>query len=369
MDNFCYDKNGEINMTETFAISPLFNDINLDQTFISEINQWLSKEKIAAKLVSFPYVDHNDPLRTVLDYYQEPISNLQTEGYFGFTSQAQYGYADSKKTLFIDIGSILGEDVVPQLAKAPLMSSTHEIGRVLKKKVKPETKKIIFTNVSNIAPDLGLGFLEELGIEFFSQNGKKIKVSSGKIGQIYSFSYEKMAKKWLNYEYLILAGDDDKGPLIGEGSISYRNQQLTGASPEIVKLLDRETLKAVNTFEKILDKRIMYQPEASVGNGFAFGCLSFFRNVTVQNQVQAFVDWTDFGKDIEKSDYFIIPNYYLSFRQLISERNKKTFLLQEGESSVIYPNEVEIPIPKISDESITLLMRQIQSIIKIFYFR
>lgn len=356
-------------MSDIFAISPLFNDVDLDQAFISKMNQWLREEKIAAKLITFPYVDHNDPLRTVLDYYQEPISTLQTEGYFGFTSEAHYGYSDAKRTLFLDVGSILGEDIVPQLAKAPLMASTHEIGRVLKKKVRPETKKIIFTNISNISPDLGLGFLEELGIEFFGQNGKKIKITSGKIGQIYSFSYEKMPKKWLNYDYLILGGEDNAVPLVGDNSISYRNQKLTGASPEIVKLLDRETLKAVNTFEKILDKRIMYKPEASVGNGFAFGCLSFFRHVTVQNQVQAFIDWTDFGKDIEKSDYFIIPNYYLSFRELLSNQGKKAFVLQEGNEKIVYPNEVEIPVPKITGGNVDILMRQVQSILKIFYFR
>ncbi|MEG0254468.1 glycerate kinase [Vagococcus sp.] len=356
-------------MSEIVAISPLFNDIDLDQAFVKQVNHWLAKEKIEARVQSFPYVDHNDPLRTILSYYQEPINTLMTEGYFGFTSKAQYGYADSKEILFLDVGSILGDNVVPQIAKAPLMASTHEIGRVLKKKVKPETKKIIFTNVSNLAPDLGLGFLEELGIEFFNSTGKKIKISSGKIGQIYSFSYEKMAKKWLGYEYLILENDDKKIPLVGEGGISFTHQQLTGASPEIAKLLDRETLKAVNTFEKILGKRILYLEEASVGNGFAFGCLSFFRNVTVKNQVDAFIELTNFGKDIEKSDYFIIPSYYESFRGLLNKSKKKTFLLQHEEDKIVYDNEMEIPTHKIDADSFEFLLRQIQSVLKIFYFR
>ncbi|HCM90644.1 MULTISPECIES: glycerate kinase [Vagococcus] len=356
-------------MEDIFTISPLFNNFELDQLFINNINDWLLEEKINAKLRFFPYVDYNDPLQTALAYYKQPIKTVVTEGYFGFSSESRYGYADSNKILIIDVGSILGSKIVPQIAKAPLMASTHEIGRVLKKKVRPETKRIIFTNVTNIAPDLGLGFLEELGIEFYDKNNKKIKVSSGKIGQINSFSYEKIPNKWLGYEYLILNNHDDSTSLIGEKSISYENQELTGASPEIAKLLERETLKAVNTFEKILRKRIMYQPESSVGNGFAFGCLSFFRNVVVQDQLQAFIDLTNVGESIQKTDYFILPDYYFSFRELLSKQNKVSFILSSEGTKKDNDHEIEIPIVPICIENKEWLQRQIQFMIKMFYLK
>ncbi len=354
-------------MRDIFTISPLFNNIELDQLFINNINSWLSEEKINAEVRFFPYVDYNDPLQTALAYYQQPIKTILTEGYFGFSSESRYGYADSNKILIIDVGSILGNKIVPQIAKAPLMASTHEIGRVLKKKVRPETKRIIFTNVTNIAPDLGLGFLEELGIEFYDQKNKKIKISSGKIGQINSFSYEKISNKWLEYEYSILNNNDDVISLIGEKSISYENQDLTGASPEIARLLERETLKAVNTFEKILGKRIMYQPESSVGNGFAFGCLSFFRNVVVQDQLQAFIDLTNVGESIQKTDYFILPDYYFSFRELLSKQNKVSFILSSEGIKKDNHHEIEIPIVPICTENKEWLQRQIQFMIKMFY--
>ncbi|MGX7024770.1 glycerate kinase [Vagococcus hydrophili] len=354
-------------MVDIFTMSPLFNDIESDQSFIIDINKWLSKENIKAKLKLFPYVDYNEPLQTALEYYNQPIRNIVTEGYFGFSTESRYGYANSNEILILDVGSILGNNIVPQIAKAPLMSSTHEIGRVLKKKVKSETKKIIFVNITNMAPDLGFGFLEELGIEFFDRSNKKMKISSGKIGQINSFSYERLPRKWLNYEYFILNNVDGFIPLTGDNSISYKNQILTGASPEIAKLLDRETLKVVNTFEKILDKRIMYQPEASVGNGFAFGCLSFFRNVVVQDQFQAFLDLTDFGEDIQQSDYFILPDYHLSFRSLLEKQNKVSFILSNEAMNLSRKNEIEVPTMEICIENKKWLQRQIQTMIKVFY--
>lgn len=358
-------------MSDVFAISPLFDNLDLDKELVTHINSWLDKEKIKATLESFPYVDHHDPLKTILYFYQQPMNYFNSENYFGFPYEARYGYAENKTLLFLDVGSILGMNVVPQLAKAPLMFSSHEIGLVLKRIVRPETKKIIFMNVECIAPDLGLGMLEELGIKFYNQNNQKLTITAGKIGQIKSFSYENLNKKWLSYEYMVLESQGDQGKLLGEESISFTNRKLTGASPEIAKVLERETKQCANTFEKLLDKRIMYQPEASVGNGFTFGCLSFFRQVKVQNQVKAFVELTDLEQSLDKADYFLLPEDYLSFRELLNERGTKTLVIQENNDEEFsgYPNEAGVPFPKLSIEHMEQVMNHIKSTLKLLYFR
>lgn len=356
-------------MADIYGVAPIMEQAKDDDLLLSAINVELQKQDQASKAVLFPYVDHTDPLKMIMSFYQQPIKKIRGEGLYNFPIEARYGFTEDKQSLFLDVGSILGQQTVPPIARAPLMSSSKEVGRILKKVVAKETKTIVFLNVQSIAADLGLGMLQELGIQFFNQYGQPFDLTSGKLGQISSFSYEQIQQRWLDYEYLILESDRDMGQLLGGEGVAVRNQKQTGASPEIVKVLDREAAKVVELLEGLLAKPIQQLPEASVGNGFAFGCLQLLRKVQVQNQVTAFMELTDFEKTLEEVDYFVTPARYEAFRQLLQRREIATLVIKDQRELITSSNELAVTLPTLVTKNFPEIRRELETLFKILYFR
>ncbi|GAA2909639.1 glycerate kinase [Enterococcus pseudoavium] len=356
-------------MTEVFAIAPILDETKTDENIVKKFNEYLVEDESKAEARSFPFVDHKDPLKMILKYYQQPIKTLQEDGLFGFSIKPRYGYSKDKEILFLDIASLVGPTTVPTIAKSPLISSSNIIGTVLKKIVRSETQKIVFMNTYSIATDLGLGMFEELGMTFYNAQGRSFEISGGKIGQISSFSYEGLDKKWLNYEYLILSDKKELDLLVGEEGISYQNQALTGASDEIVKVLDRETEKCIQTVSRLLNKPDLLEPLASVGNGLSFACLAFTRHVKVMNQLKAFVELTDFEANLKQVDYFIIPEKYTTFRQMLTERKIPTMVIKTQSNTTVAENEVLLPYFSFTSEDMLEIFDYLKVIIRLLYFR
>lgn len=356
-------------MTEVYAIAPILDEIKTDENLVKKFNEYLMQENVSAEARLFSFVDHNDPLKMILNYNKQPIKFLLEDGLFGFSIKPKYGYTKDKKTVFLDIKSIIGPTTVPKIAKAPLISNSEIIGSVLKKIVRSETEKIVFMNVHSIATDLGLGMFEELGITFYDAQGYPFKISGGKIGQISSFSYEALDKKWLDYQYLILSDKKELDPLVGEQGISYQNQDLTGASNEIVKVLDRETEKCVQTISRLLNKPSLTEPIASVGNGLGFACLAFMRHVEIIDQLDAFVKLTDFEERLQQADYFIIPEKYTTFRQILAEHSVPTMVIKTQSVSSISDNEILLPYFDFTPENMIGIFDYLKIVVRLLYFR
>lgn len=355
-------------MTDVFAVAPILDETKTDQNIVKKINEFLLQDESPAKARFFPFVDHNDPLKMILNYNQQPVKTLLEDGLFGFSIKARYGYTKDKKILFLDIASMVGSNTVPRIAKAPLISSSKIIGTVLKKIVRSETQKIVFMNVHSIATDLGLGLFEELGLIFYNAKGLPFTISGGKIGQISSFSYEGLDEKWLDYEYLILSDERELKPLVGERGISYQNQALTGASTEIVKVLDLETEKCVQTISRLLNKPSLLEPVTSVGNGLGFACLAFVRHVQVMDQVEAFIELTDLEASLQQVDYFIIPERYTAFRQMLTEHKIPAMVIKTQTNSMVAANEVLLPYFNFTSENMLEIFDYLKVVLQLLYF-
>ncbi|WP_368251262.1 glycerate kinase [Enterococcus sp. 2201sp1_2201st1_B8_2201SCRN_220225] len=356
-------------MTDVYAVAPLIDDLKIDQNIVKKINEYFMQEKVQAEAQLFSFVDYNDPLKVALNYYQQPMKFIEEEGLLGFSIRGRYGYTSDKKMLLVDVASILGPNTVSSIAKSPLISSSKPMGRVLKKIVKPETERIVFVNVQSIATDLGIGMFEELGMIFYSQKGHPFQISGGKIGQIASFSYEAFDKKWLDYEYLILSDKRDQAVLTGKKGISYQNQSLTGASPEIAKFLAGETEKAVHNIMNLLGKEKLAESDLSVGNGFSFACNLFLRKVKVFEQLSAIMELTDFEQRIKSADYFLIPEGYTTFRKVLSDRNIPALVIKEGLNTKVASRETMVSFPKLDKKNMDEIFEVLKSTIQVLYFR
>lgn len=356
-------------MAEIYAIGPLLADKQQNKLLLKQLNADLKVVAPKASAIDFPYVDHYHPLKMILGYHKEPIRKQLCAGPGKFQVEASYGYSSDRKTVYIDLGTILGPQTIPRLARTPLNTSSRGVGELLKKVVGAETEKVVFVNPENIATDLGMGMFSELGVTFFDQRGLPFEVSGGKLGQIASFSFEHFDRRWQKLQYWLLDNQTEKTTLTGEQSISQQHCELTGASPELVKFLEQETKKFTQQVDELLQKQLANQPQAALGNGFAFGCLAFFRQVIVKDQIAAFAEITDFETRLKQADYFVTLDRYGPFRELLAQHQLPTLVLQTTKDPPkSSPNELILPF-QLAETEFEQLEKGMQALVGLLYFR
>ncbi|WEG72522.1 glycerate kinase [Vagococcus intermedius] len=357
-------------MREVYSVSPLVEDQGDNNQLIEQMRLDLKAVSKDTEVLQLPEVDFERHLQVLMDYHNQSLRSTRVEGPLKFSVDALYGYDTDKKTVFIDVGSVLGAKTVPPLARAPLMSTSHGLGELLKKVVKNNTEHIVFLNVENIATDLGLGMLESLGVIFYADNGRQINITGGKIGQIASFSYEKLDSKWLQCDYEIWSDTKTFGPLFGEHGLAIRNQELTGASFAIAKLLDKQTASCVNEIDKLL-KKVSPEPEhLSAGNGLAFACFNFFKQVRVEDELEALIDYLDISEHLGAINYFIILDRNTHLRQLLATYELPVIVISRISSLADrLPNEVHLLLADLLEEDPQLFSQQLAENLRLLYFR
>ena len=359
-------------MNEVFAVTPFTMNIPKSDGVFNSISTAIRQVNGQGKVFATPYVDHRDPLGVLLHYQHQSIQTMKVSGPLHSSTVGRYGYVDDGHTLVIDVGSILGNTSVPHITKSPLMASSRGVAELMKKAVTPRIKNIYFVNLENIASDLGLGMLQELGVTFFDKKNQELDISGGKLSSIRQMSMDRLDRKWFQYQYFLFGNEGESGPLIGTEGIAVRNAKLTGASPELVKALNRSITTFAEGFSQLIKKNIQLDPRAGYGNGFAYGFLAFFQQVTVKDQIQMFLEIDDFLRKT-KTDYFLVYAQFTEFRKFLAKRGKKVLLLSDyGKETDVFSNEVVLPIvfkEIIEQGDFETLETQMKIVIQLLYFR
>lgn len=335
-------------MENLFAITPLTKEflthLNQDE-FFKRIEQAIKHINGDDALVVTPYVDHNDPLEGLLRSQDQPVKTLKVSGPLAQKSTiGRYGYLDNQTRLVVDVGSVLGEQTLTNITKTPLMASSRGVGELLKQAVTSKTKKITFVNLENIASDLGMGVLQELGATFYSKTYSTVAISGGKLSSIYSISFEDMDKKWLDYEYEFITLIPKNEILTGENGIAFKNAKLTGATPELAKALNYEFESFSKTMEQMSDHQLAELPHVTCGNGFPIAFSLFFSQVKIENQSHLYQKIIQHLLD-QKIDYYMVYAPYVHFRQELAKKNQKVLIFGDlANYPHLLPNELMLPI-------------------------
>ncbi|MFE1070527.1 glycerate kinase [Streptomyces sp. NPDC058783] len=215
-------------------------------------------------------------------------------------------YALREGTAVVEMAEASGLQRLPEGVLAPLTSSTHGSGEVLRAALDAGARTIVFGVGGSATTDGGAGMLAALGARFLDADKKPVAPGGGGLAALASADLTGLDARLADVE-LVLASDVDN-PLTGpKGAPAVYGPQ-KGASPDDVTVLDA----ALAHFAKVLEQtegvgaraaEYAASPGAGAAGGIGFGAMLL--GARFRPGIEVMLDVLGFAPALERADLVI----------------------------------------------------------------
>ncbi|WP_186777629.1 glycerate kinase [Streptomyces salinarius] len=215
-------------------------------------------------------------------------------------------YALREDTAVVEMAEASGLQRLPEGVLAPLTSSTHGSGEVLRAALDAGARTIVFGVGGSATTDGGAGMLAALGARFLDADGEPVAPGGGGLAALASADLTGLDPRLADVE-LVLASDVDN-PLTGpKGAPAVYGPQ-KGASPDDVTALDA----ALAHFAKVLEQtegvgaraaEYAASPGAGAAGGIGFGAMLL--GARFRPGIEVMLDVLGFAPALERADLVI----------------------------------------------------------------
>lgn len=121
--------------------------------------------------------------------------------------------------------------------------------------------------------DAGVGMLQALGIKFLDDAGKEVPWGGGNLDKVATIDLKGMDPRLKNAQFVVACDVDN--PLCGENGASAVYGPQKGATPDMVKLLDRNLSHLADVVAGVLGEDHRNDPGAGAAGGLGFAFKAF----------------------------------------------------------------------------------------------
>ncbi|WP_057874012.1 glycerate kinase [Loigolactobacillus rennini] len=328
-------------MTEIdhYALVPVTAEREGNATLANLITAALKRETTDADLRQLPNFEH-DYLGALAHYLHFPIKTLPVTGPLRTPVNARYGQLEKGKIIIVDVHSILGPQLIPKIARSPLIASSSGLGELMCKTRNSKTTDYIFVNLVNVTADLGVGALQALGAQL-TDSAKKPVHGGGKLAKTNHVSDHDLAS-WQSLNFHLYFDSSDLGPLFGQSGVVFRYQDDIGAGPEISHFLEGQVKQFDHLLQQLGFPKCCDDHFAAVGTGLGYCFRTFFKQVNFTEQTAAFLQQTKQTKAIQKIPYYFVHAANRNYRHFLNRLHKRVIVLSESELTELKNNEVNL---------------------------
>jgi glycerate 2-kinase len=228
------------------------------------------------------------------------IIKTEVLGPLGEKRLAEYGLLGEGETAVIEMATASGLELIQPVDRNPLITTTYGTGQLIKNALDKGVSRILIGIGGSATNDGGAGMLQALGVSFKDQNGEELSFGGGAIGQLHSIDLSGLDKRINSVEIDVAC--DVTNPLIGENGASAIFGPQKGATPEIVKQLDRNLTLYANIIKQELGKDIAHMEGAGAAGGLGAGLVAFL-NAHLKKGVELVIDYTGLEERVKGADY------------------------------------------------------------------
>ncbi|MFC6169913.1 glycerate kinase [Loigolactobacillus jiayinensis] len=354
---------------DSYAFAQISTEQDVNDRVASLLEQTLQQQAPTATLQRLPYLD-DDYLTAIMTYYQQAVQTMTVTGPLKMPVTARYGVLAGGKTVVIDVQSLLGPQLIPEIARSPLTATSFGLGELMRKTRTTQTTDYIFVNLVNITNDIGVGALEALGAKLTDDQGRPIH-GGGKIGRLQRINVAPLSN-WQGLHYHFYTTESARGPLLGATGITYRNVALTGASPEIAQVLEAQVQQFSDQVvaAKFTDCRTTATAGLAGGLGYCFQ--TFFKQVSFTDMATAFIQDTAKMTLVQQTAYYFVSAHNTSYRRLLAQFNKQVLVLTDTAEITLGANEVVLakyPRDINNHNQIKVFTAALKQALQLIYFR
>ncbi|MGG0593334.1 glycerate kinase [Priestia megaterium] len=256
-----------------------------------------------AEISKVPMADGGEgTVQSLVDATGGQIIQAKVTGPLGKEVEAFYGILGDGKTAVIEMAAASGLHHVPMDERNPLTTTTRGTGELILKVLDHKVKHIIIGIGGSATNDGGAGMAKALGAKLIDANGAEMKEGGGSLNQLASIDLTNLDSRLAKVKVEVACDVDN--PLTGETGASAVFGPQKGATPHMVKQLDRNLAHYAAVIEKEMDIHIQNVPGAGAAGGLGGGLLAFL-SAELKPGVDIVIEATQLESYIKGADLVI----------------------------------------------------------------
>ncbi|OMP68365.1 glycerate kinase [Domibacillus epiphyticus] len=224
--------------------------------------------------VKVPMADGGEgTVQSLVDATGGRIIEKTVTGPLGEPVDAFFGLTGTGKTAVIEMAAASGLHLVPLEKRNPLFTTTRGTGELILAAMDCGVDHIIIGIGGSATNDGGAGMVKALGASLVNAEGFEIGEGGGVLHTLDSIDISNLDPR-LDHIKIDVACDVDNPLTGGKGASAIFGPQ-KGATPDMVKELDKSLAHYATIIERDLQKKIRNVPGAGAAGGLGGGLLAF----------------------------------------------------------------------------------------------
>jgi glycerate kinase len=278
------------------------------------IEKGIRKVLPKVRCIKIPMADGGEgTVQSLVDATGGKIIKKQVVGPMGEKTSARYGILGDGSTAVIEMAEASGLPLVPRNKRNPLQATTYGTGELIIDALNKGATTIIIGLGGSATVDGGAGMAQATGVRFLSRSGKVIKerLGGGMLDKINAIDTSRVDRRIKKTKFIIAS--DVTNPLCGKNGAANVFGPQKGATPAMVKTLDRNLKHYADLIKKQLKKDVLNKKGAGAAGGLGAGLLAF-TNAKMKRGVDLVVEITGLKKHLKGADLVITGEGRVDFQ-------------------------------------------------------
>ncbi len=263
--------------------------------------------------VKIPMADGGEgTVQSLIDATGGKVLRKRVKGPLGAPVNARYGLLGDGATAVIEMAEASGLPLVPREIRDPLKASTYGTGELILDALDKGANKIIIGIGGSATVDGGAGMAQALGVKFFERSQVlKEPLGGGDLINITHIDMSALDPRIRKTQIIIAC--DVENPLCGpKGAAAVFGPQ-KGATPDMVRTLDKNLKHFGALIKKDLGKDVLTLAGGGAAGGLGAGLVAFTR-AKLKKGVDLVVDATGLMEHLKQADLVITGEGRIDFQ-------------------------------------------------------
>lgn len=229
-----------------------------------------------ARCIKVPMADGGEgTVQSLVDATGGKIVSKQVTGPMGKPVRARYGILGDGKTAVIEMAEASGLPQVPRNMRNPLKATSYGTGELIIHALDKGADTIIIGLGGSATVDGGAGMAQALGARFLDKNGREIRQhgSGGMLEKIADIDTGTLDPRVKKAKFIIAS--DVTNTLCGKQGAAHVFGPQKGATPAMVKTLDKNLRHYAAVIKRCLRKDVLNVKGAGAAGGLGAGLIAF----------------------------------------------------------------------------------------------
>ena len=227
------------------------------------------------------------------------LKTVEVTGPLGEKVNCLYGILEESKTAIVEMSAAAGITLVPDEQKNPFHTTTYGVGEVIKDAIANGCRHFIVGIGGSATNDGGIGMLQALGFGMLDKDGNQVSFGAKGVKEIVTITDDQVIPELKECSFRIAC--DVTNPLCGERGCSAVYGPQKGATPEMVKDMDKWLKDYAKLVSAKYDKADANHPGTGAAGGMGFAFL-VYTNALLESGIKIILEETkleDYVKDAD----------------------------------------------------------------------